>query len=504
MYENNSLTKQSILILLLIVISLNAVSCKKTQNNSDSTTSTESAAGDSTSSAGDSANTSDDGSGSTSSSSATTETVSVTNAEDSLTVEETLQLTSEVVDSGGQVVTQTVTYSATNSDVATVSNEGLVTAIYPGQIEVTASADGITSDPFTLTVNAIPNTYTEIQITNNAVDDSWGMNNTWKTIARGQVFWLGRDDFDASGAGMGGSAATLFISDEDGNILFQRSVVGLEIDFLAMGSGAGTDDIMATWREDLANTFITDGDGGTVVDNGNNNAEENSIADGCMYYRDSTDQFDEDIANFQFPNSNVIESEVGGMDHDPITSECEAIWVMDGDLVFYDGVTQTTVATSGFILPSEYDFRSGQIVYEKDGDIYHVDTTTTPFTSTQITSDGASVVDENPKTDGKSIVWIQDDSTVVLYDIATQTSEVISTTLDVKDGETLAIDGRQVIWQESSDTFFFHDGSGDTSGTQEIVPTLASSVSEPFFSDGIVAWYGQTGAGTDTEIFMMK
>ena len=69
----------------------------------------------------------------------------------------------------------------------------------------------------------------------------------------------------------------------------------------------------------------------------NNNAEENTIDDGCFFYRDSTDQNDHHIALFEFPNSDVDVSDVGSMDRDPISSDCQAVWTSDNELVFFDG-----------------------------------------------------------------------------------------------------------------------------------------------------------------------
>ena len=69
---------------------------------------------------------------------------------------------------------------------------------------------------------------------------------------------------------------------------------------------------------------------------------------------------------------------------------------------------------------------------------------------------------------------------------------------------SLHIDGRQVIWLDGSGDFFFHDGSGTAAGTHDIDPAPASTIENPYLSDGVVTWFGRTGPGTDTEIFIMQ
>lgn len=415
---------------------------------------------------------------------------------------DTLQLTTQLNTQSQlmkSLAIQNITFQATNPHIATVTNEGLLEALYPGTIEVTATINGTSSTPLQINIAPLSNSETIKQITDNNVDDSWGMNNTWKTTSRGQVFWVQYDGFSPFGDGLGGNPEQVFIADTQGNILFNERP-STDIDFLALGSGHGKNDIMASWRQNLSDTIITDGQ--TIVNNGANNQEENTIANGCYYYRDSTNQNDHELALFQLPNSDIAISGSGLRDEMPITSDCQVLWVRGGDLFFFDGLQSHFIAKGPFNFTGEYDLRSGRIVYQKNGDIHLIDTRTSPFTETTLTQDGLTIFDSFPRTDGNSIVWIMDGTDVILHDIKTGQQNLISSTNAVKNGFSLQIDLKQVIWQESNDSFFFHTGTGNNSDTKEILPP-SINVNTPYLSDGVIAWFGQTSSNSDTEIFIM-
>lgn len=59
--------------------------------------------------------------------------------------------------SGAAIPGKTITWNSSNITVLTINNSGLATAQSPGTAQVTATADGITSLPFTVTVNAPAN-----------------------------------------------------------------------------------------------------------------------------------------------------------------------------------------------------------------------------------------------------------------------------------------------------------------------------------------------------------
>ena len=77
--------------------------------------------------------------------------VTVTPSADTLAVGETLQLAATVLDSSGNVLSTSVSWSSSNSAVATVDGTGLVTTSSTGTAEISATADGA-SGTSTLTV----------------------------------------------------------------------------------------------------------------------------------------------------------------------------------------------------------------------------------------------------------------------------------------------------------------------------------------------------------------
>ena len=82
-------------------------------------------------------------------------TVSVTPPTASLTVGQTVTLTPETRDAGGNVLTgRPVTWSTSNAAVATVT-QGVVTAVGPGTATITATSEGKTGTA-TITVSAVP------------------------------------------------------------------------------------------------------------------------------------------------------------------------------------------------------------------------------------------------------------------------------------------------------------------------------------------------------------
>ena len=71
-------------------------------------------------------------------------------------VGETFQLTAEALDAGGRVLTgRPITWVSSNVDVATVTNDGLITAISPGGAVITASSEG-KSESASITVSLVP------------------------------------------------------------------------------------------------------------------------------------------------------------------------------------------------------------------------------------------------------------------------------------------------------------------------------------------------------------
>lgn len=407
---------------------------------------------------------------------------------------------------GGEVAAADLTFRSFDPGLATVTADGGITAVYPGEVLMTATAAGITSVPWRLTVNPAPNGMNVRRLTDNAVDDSWGPNNTWKTTARGHVLWLESDDFDPAGSGRGGAAAAVVLGETDGTVLMREDAAGLDVDFMALGGGKDEDDVLAAWREDLAMTVVSDG--AVTADLGDHNQEENSIANGCLFFRDSTDgPVDNSVAAFRSGAALLgLVGDAGGDDHDPVASGpgCQAAWIRDGALIHFDGTASTVAAAGPFVSRDDFDFRGALVVYASGGDVFALDVSVSPFAAIRLADDGPTVDDAFPRTDGRSVVWVRGGAEVMLWDGTGTAPKAISSGMATVTGGSLQIDGKQVVWQEGADTLFFHEGSGDVSGTSRIDPFPATGVLSPYLADGRIAWFGQSGTGTDTEIFVLE
>jgi hypothetical protein len=324
-------------------------------------------------------------------------------------------------------------------------------------------------------------------MTDNDDEDTWGQNNFWSTTSRGRVLWqrpLASGETEVLLGDKSGAVKTLRTSPED-------------VDFMALGSGPDANDVLAAWREDLSDTFVSDG--AVNTDLGPHNQEENTIADGCLFYRDSTGgPVNNEIARYSKTGGNAIVSQASFSDSEPVTSGCEAVWLRDGDLVHFDGSAIAAVASGPF---DGFDFRDGKIVYAQGGDVFLYDAAAAspgPFNLTNAPGDS----NRFPKTDGDSVVFLRGPGAaqdVVLREFATGDTVVVSTTVAPKSGASLRMDRGQAIWMEGGTLFFF-----DGSLTAAVDPAPATAVNEPHLADGIVVWHGPTGAGTDGEIFVMK
>jgi hypothetical protein len=325
-------------------------------------------------------------------------------------------------------------------------------------------------------------------LTDNDDEESWGQNNFWSTTSRGRILWqriLASGETEIVLGDKSGGRKTLRTSPED-------------VDFMALGSGAGADDVLASWREDLSDTFVGDGSANTNL--GPHNQEENSIADGCLYYRDSTNgPLNNEIARYSKADGNDVVSQASFSDSEPVTSACEAVWLRDGNLVHFDGLNITEVAAGPF---DGFDMRNGRIVYSRGGDVFLYDTVSVSPAPINLTNASADS-NRNPKTDGDSIVFVRDAGSgteeIVLRELDTGDMVVLSTTTAAKNGLSLRADRGQAIWMEGGTLYFF-----DGSLTAAVDPSPATAVNEPHLADGLVVWHGPTGAGTDGEIFILK
>lgn len=420
----------------------------------------------------------------------------ITNCPNTLLPGEDYTLTVEARMTTGAVIPGvSFTYDSSNSRFASVDGAGVVTGLYPGGVVITASASGITSDACDINVDPLPNTGTVMNISNSAVDDDWGMNNTWKMISRGRVFWQS-------------DGTTLLIhdvADPVGTNTTIKSGILVDLDFLALGSGAGDNDIMGAWRENNMTSYVTDSIN-PPTNLGSQEQEENTIDSGCFMFRMNTVQ---DILRYTFADGLSTAASTGILGN-PITSNCQAIWLEEVglgnfDLIYWDGSSSTPIATAPFS-QGQYDFRNGRIVYSKDSDIYLYDTTAANPQPVNITNRPQDL-NLFVKTDGDSIIFTRTvnggvDNDVVLYDIASQTQSIISTTDFPKEGRSLDIDLKQAVWREGND-LYFHDGTGLPSGTS-LVPLGVAVLNlgfNPYISDGVVTWIGTFG---DNDVYVMQ
>lgn len=82
-------------------------------------------------------------------------TVTVTAAASNVAVGNTLQLAATAQNiSGSDITASSYTWASNNTAIATVDQNGLVTGISNGEVSVTATADGVNSQAFTLTIGA--------------------------------------------------------------------------------------------------------------------------------------------------------------------------------------------------------------------------------------------------------------------------------------------------------------------------------------------------------------
>jgi hypothetical protein len=393
-------------------------------------------------------------------------------------------------DANGSVVNAPPAYSSSRSDIASLSQDRLE-ATYPGNVSIIATAGGVASSPCNVTVLPPQNSKTVVQLTDDDEDETWGMNNNWSTLSRDRILWqrvLNSGDTE------------IYLGDTNGNASFLKTVPGPDVDFMALGSGASSADVLASWREDLSKTFVSNGSG-TPTPLGAQQQEENSIADGHLLFRKG--QPDNDILHFDSANGLIPVSTAGDL-FNPVTSGGKAVWERQENgastLVYFDGTNETPIV-SGLPLFPRFDFRSGKIVYADGGDIFLYDADSANPQLMNITNNPGDI-NNFPKTDGHSIVFTRLDGgnyEMVLYEIASGISTVISNTGAFKDGNSLRIDLKQAIWMEGADLYFY-----DGNATTLVNPSPAADVNQPYLADGIVAWHGSTGPFTDHEIFVLK
>src|SRR5262249_36025652 len=159
-------------------------------------------------------------------------------------------LQARALDSNGNEVSgAAIVFTSSQPRFASVATDGTVQPNYPGKAEVVASAGGIDSP--TCNLEVAPPTHQGMvrQLTDNQIDDDWGMNNNWKTLSRGRVLLEEYDGIDR----------TVFLHDlQDGpgkdTLLNSTSN---DVDFMALGSGAADGEVLATWREALSNTMVS-------------------------------------------------------------------------------------------------------------------------------------------------------------------------------------------------------------------------------------------------------
>jgi beta-glucanase (GH16 family) len=91
-------------------------------------------------------------------------TISLTPTTATLDIGKTTQISASTLDQNGSAFSTTLTWSSSNTSVATVNSSGLVTAVSAGTANITASSGGITSNTSVVTVNK-PISNINIQIT---------------------------------------------------------------------------------------------------------------------------------------------------------------------------------------------------------------------------------------------------------------------------------------------------------------------------------------------------
>ncbi|MFO1463757.1 MAG: hypothetical protein U1F66_08255 [bacterium] len=418
----------------------------------------------------------------------------------SLALGEKRQLQARALDAqGNEVSFSDIRFRSRQDRRVQAMEDGEVEARYPGEAEVVAAANGIESDPCRIAVEPPSHQGRVRQLTDNDVEDHWGMNNNWPMLSRGRVLWL-------RGAASGNEVWLHDLAAMPGDDRLLRSTAN-GVDFMALGGGAGEDEVMATWREGLSRTLVSR-DGAPALDLGAQLQEENSIADGHLLFRRG--QPDNDILDFTFASGLKPHAETGDL-YNPIADAGRALWLEDRgggnfNLVYDGGQGPVTLAQGPFIA-GRFDMRKGRIVYVLGHDIFLYDTEAEHPQSVNLTQN-PQALNDYPRTDGDSVLFLRGvqgaaNREVVLYDIASGQAQVISTTQDPKDGSRLQLDQRQALWVEGN-RLYFHDGSGAASGTSAV--PLGNAALDPFFApflaEGSAVWIANDG--NDDELFVLE
>jgi hypothetical protein len=236
--------------------------------------------------------------------------------------------------------------------------------------------------------------------------------------------------------------------------------------------------------------------------------EENSVADGMLLFRKG--QPFNDIESYSAAAGLNPLASSGDLSN-PIASQGKALWLEDQgggafDLIYFDGNSTHNIATGPFSAGG-FDFRKGRAVFTLGNDIYLYDAESANPQAVNLTRRPQDL-NRAPKTDGDSILFLRSPNggagqQVVLWDIASGTETVISTTADPKDPGSLQIDLRQALWVEGG-MVYFHDGSGTVAGTAQVPLGNATlnGAFHPYLSDGIAAWVANDG--NDDEIFALE
>lgn len=80
--------------------------------------------------------------------------VTISGDDSNMEVDDTRQLTAVVRTGGGDIVEADVSWSTSNASVVSVGSNGLVTAESEGTASITARAEGVSSEPFAITVGS--------------------------------------------------------------------------------------------------------------------------------------------------------------------------------------------------------------------------------------------------------------------------------------------------------------------------------------------------------------
>jgi uncharacterized protein YjdB len=150
--------------------------------------------------------------------------VTVTPGTGSLRVGLALQLSAAAKDAAGTTLDRTISWTTSSASRATVSNAGLVTAVNPGTVSITATSEGAGGTAF-ITVTAIP-------VATNSVSPATS------TIYPGQTVQLTATSQDSAGNVLAGRTVTWTSSD---TTIAKASTSGL-----VMGRALGTATITAT------------------------------------------------------------------------------------------------------------------------------------------------------------------------------------------------------------------------------------------------------------------